>query len=475
MSSKYDPLAEFASFVSPAPAPRPPSPTPAPFMTAEESKEKKPVMNSATFNNTQQPPIMMNQFQQMQQPPLMNQQNPFSSFGGVSYSNPSNDMAATSQFGMMNYQSLVPATQQQQPSAWSIQSQPPQQQQQLQQQQLQQQPMGLSMQQQSPAPVPFASAASFNGFAMNHVPAPAPIAHSPAPPVPSPAPTVPSPAPTTFDHSGNMMMVPTSSNASYNNQFPFSSPGSVFSPSPTVVSGGNSTVAAANVGFGAGAASSPNAFFGASPVAAGPPVPSMTHQKHSAPSAVIQEDDDFFGEFSNSVQEKSPSRPPSVFEANENDDVSYLSKSTGGTDRVPGPHSKVSPLDDPKFAPKPNAVHGLENAKALSQHAPPGASPLPDFEKVTHSGYVLSRISFRTILIKKWKQTFWVSYGNNQVLFFRSSSDFEDWVSNPYLSQGQRDFLVKLKVDFVEDLHKQGVRGYQCTPQRLKNYNNQML
>jgi hypothetical protein len=120
-------------------------------------------------------------------------------------------------------------------------------------------------------------------------------------------------------------------------------------------------------------------------------------------------------------------------------------------------------------------VHGLENAKALSQHAPPGASPLPDFEKVTHSGYVLSRISFRTILIKKWKQTFWVSYGTNQVLFFRSSADFEDWVSNPYLSQAQRDFLVKLKVDFVEDLYKQSVRGYQCTPQRLKNYNNQML
>lgn len=201
------------------------------------------------------------------------------------------------------------------------------------------------------------------------------------------------------------------------------------------------------------------------------PVPVQRHL--AAPSAVVQEDDDFFGAFSNvSVQEGSPSRPPSVFEARENDDISYLSKSTGG-----GTQSgyKNGPLDDPKFAPKPPPVHGLAQAQSLSAHAPPGASKLPNFDEVTHSGYVLSRISFRTILIKKWKQTFWVTYGKNQVLFFRSSADFEDWISNPYLSQGQRDFLVKLRVNFVEDLYKQNVRGYQVTNMRLKNYNNKML
>lgn len=203
------------------------------------------------------------------------------------------------------------------------------------------------------------------------------------------------------------------------------------------------------------------------------PVPSQPVQTHTAPAAVVQEDDDFFGAFSNSVAEASPSRPPSVFEANEHDDVSYLSKSTGGgTERR---RDAPSPLDDPKFAPRPPAVHGLANAQALSQHAPNGASPLPDFDLVSHSGYVLARISFRTILIKKWKQTFWIMYGSSQVLFFRSSADFEDWVSNPYLSQGQRDFLVKLKIDFVQDLNKQSVRGYQVTTQRLKNYNNKML
>lgn len=194
---------------------------------------------------------------------------------------------------------------------------------------------------------------------------------------------------------------------------------------------------------------------------------------HAAPPAVIQEDDDFFGAFSNNAppeENTSPNRPPSVFEAGANDDVSYLSKSTGG-----GTERGVSVLDDPKFAPKPPAVHGLANSQALAQQAPPGSSPLPDFEQVLHSGYVLSRISFRTILIKKWKQTFWIMYGRSKVLFFRSSADFEDWISNPYLSQAQRDFLVKLSIDFAGDLNKQGVRGYQVTPQRLKNYNNKML
>jgi hypothetical protein len=202
-----------------------------------------------------------------------------------------------------------------------------------------------------------------------------------------------------------------------------------------------------------------------------PPAPVV----RTAPAAVVQEDDDFFGAFSNAVKETSPNRPPSVFEANQHDDVSYLSKSTGGGTERGGIAGTRSPLDDPKFAPKPPPVPGLANALSLSQHAPPGASPLPDFDLVTHSGYILARISFRTILIKKWKQIYWVTYGASKVLFFRSSADFEDWVSNPYLSGAQREFLVKLKIDFVEDVYKQNVRGYQVTNTRLKNYNNNML
>jgi hypothetical protein len=47
-----------------------------------------------------------------------------------------------------------------------------------------------------------------------------------------------------------------------------------------------------------------------------------------------------------------------------------------------------------------------------------GASPLPRAELVGKKGFVLSRISFRTIVMKKWKQTFWVQYGKHTVRGF---------------------------------------------------------
>lgn len=205
------------------------------------------------------------------------------------------------------------------------------------------------------------------------------------------------------------------------------------------------------------------------------PAPVPVAPPPAPPAAVTDDDIDFFGDFSNNAPAKTPVKPLSSFDASQNDDVSYLSKSTNGGLSERQPTNGKSPLDDPKFAPKPRPPEGLANALALSQEAPASASPLPDFNMITHSGYTLARISFRTILIKKWKQIFWVTYGDSRVLFFRSVSDFEDWISNPYLSQPQRDFLVKLNIDFVGDIGKQSVRGYQVTNQRLKNYNNRML
>ena len=404
----FDPFAEFAQFAPPAKAFQPPAPAP------EQPTEKKSVMN-----NYQQPAPMQ---QQQQQAPM--QQN----LSGMNYGAPPGQ------------QPMVPV--QQQSNQWSMQQQQqqPQQQQQQQQQQQGQFGIGMPMQQQPQAHAPVAAHA------------PAYNSYSPPAPAPAPAPSqmTPNGYPQQQQQQMSSSVVPSSAQSYY-------------SGAPTPPSGPVPQQQYAQQAPPQQQQMAPN--FPPAQQQQPAPVPQRT-----APAAVIEEDDDFFGAFSNTPQ-ASPNRPPSVFEANENDDVSYLSKSTGGTEKG----TKYGPLDDPKFAPKPPAPHGLANAESLSQHAPPGASPLPNFEEVTHSGYVLSRISFRTILIKKWKQTFWVSYGKNEILFFRSSADFEDWISNPYLSQGQRDFLVKLKVDFVEDLYKQNVRGYQVTNLRLKNYNNKML
>lgn len=111
----------------------------------------------------------------------------------------------------------------------------------------------------------------------------------------------------------------------------------------------------------------------------------------------------------------------------------------------------------------------------LARQAPPGSAPLPRAEMVLKKGFVLSRISFRTIVMKKWKQSFWVQYGPHTMLWFRSESDFEDWLNNPYHDQTQRNFLIKLAVNFVHDLYKPNVRGYQVTQCRTKAYGNKMV
>jgi len=112
---------------------------------------------------------------------------------------------------------------------------------------------------------------------------------------------------------------------------------------------------------------------------------------------------------------------------------------------------------------------------ALAQNAPLGASPLPRADMVKKTGYVLSRISFRTIVMKKWKQSFWVQYGPHTMLWFRSQADFDDWLNNPYHTQAQRNFLIKLAVNFAHDLYKPNVRGYQVTQCRTKSYGTKLI
>ena len=61
------------------------------------------------------------------------------------------------------------------------------------------------------------------------------------------------------------------------------------------------------------------------------------------------------------------------------------------------------------------------------------------------------------------------------MLWFRSESDFDDWLNNPYHDQSQRNFLIKLAVNFVHDLYKPNVRGYQVTQCRTKAYGKKMV
>mmetsp|Transcript_12994 Transcript_12994/g.18621 ORF Transcript_12994/g.18621 Transcript_12994/m.18621 type:complete len:642 (-) Transcript_12994:116-2041(-) len=151
------------------------------------------------------------------------------------------------------------------------------------------------------------------------------------------------------------------------------------------------------------------------------------------------------------------------------------STSTSTSSSLPQYDKNADIAPPPPITPaRPHAEY-LAKQTSSSRTGSSATSPLPKPNLVVHSGYVLSRISFRTVLMRKWKQTFWIQYGPTQLLFFRTFSDYEDWLNNPYHTQKARDFLVKLRVDFVSDLKKTSVMGYQVTQIRRKPYGKNVM
>ncbi len=133
-------------------------------------------------------------------------------------------------------------------------------------------------------------------------------------------------------------------------------------------------------------------------------------------------------------------------------------------------------IHDESFAPPPPFPENLTLIKESYFVTEPNnssrevKSTLPSFGLVKHSGEAMGRFSMKSMIMKKWKHIFWIAYGDNQILIFRSKMDFEEWISNPYLTKSERDKLVKVSFDFVNDLFKPMVKGYSVTGDRKKNY-----
>jgi len=125
-----------------------------------------------------------------------------------------------------------------------------------------------------------------------------------------------------------------------------------------------------------------------------------------------------------------------------------------------------SPLDDPTFAPAPDPPAD-ESFVARGRNKRVG---MPSFDMVKHSGNAMARISLKSLVLKKWKPIFWICYGNNRIVIFRSKNDFEEWATNPNLNITDRDALVKLDVNFKDLSLKPGVRGYRAASLHLKDY-----
>ena len=80
-------------------------------------------------------------------------------------------------------------------------------------------------------------------------------------------------------------------------------------------------------------------------------------------------------------------------------------------------------------------------------------------------GECLARVSARTITFKVWKEIFWVFEQQNVVLLFRQRADYLDYHSNPFLSEQEREYLVKKKIKLEGNL--------RCLPMSRKKYRRQ--
>jgi hypothetical protein len=53
---------------------------------------------------------------------------------------------------------------------------------------------------------------------------------------------------------------------------------------------------------------------------------------------------------------------------------------------------------------------------------------------------------------------------------FRSQSDYDDYLKNPYHSAKEKKYLIKLNVDFIQDVQENGVKGFNVTEIKSKPY-----
>lgn len=129
----------------------------------------------------------------------------------------------------------------------------------------------------------------------------------------------------------------------------------------------------------------------------------------------------------------------------------------------------AGPLDDPDFAPPP-LVHPTAQSKTfyeLNAENEANYALLPKYEKIRHSGHIMTRFSTMSLVTRKWRQNFWILYGH-VLYFFRSKEDFEEWLLNPYLSRESRASLVKRFLNFKDPESRNFIVGRAS----MKHYRN---
>lgn len=123
-----------------------------------------------------------------------------------------------------------------------------------------------------------------------------------------------------------------------------------------------------------------------------------------------------------------------------------------------------------------NTATSDKNPSPTEEEWPHKISPLPS-DKLIHSfGPIQTRISLRSLVMKKWSPSYWMHYGPHTLLLFRSKEQMDDWRYNPYHGKKAREYLIKQKIDFYGEMSggekegKGGVLGHRILPVKRKSY-----
>ena len=147
------------------------------------------------------------------------------------------------------------------------------------------------------------------------------------------------------------------------------------------------------------------------------------------------------------------------------------------------PHDDRHAIDDKKST-KSSTVGSDVPSQSTSTDWKHKTTPLPSPELINMTGPISTRTSLRSLVMKKWHPSYWMHYGSHSLLIFRSKDHMDDWRYNPYHGKKQRDFLVKLQIDFMLDddadgegggsggggASKEGILGHRLLPIKKKSY-----
>ena len=126
-----------------------------------------------------------------------------------------------------------------------------------------------------------------------------------------------------------------------------------------------------------------------------------------------------------------------------------------------------------------NTANSIENIQNLSptEEWPNKISPLPSKNLIHSFGPIQTRISLRSLVMKKWNPSQWMHYGPHTLLLFKNKEQMDDWRYNPYHAKKARDHLVKQRIDFYSEMvmgEKEGksgsVLGHRILPIKRKSY-----